>query len=126
MLYVLLAVGGVAGTLCRYALGKWIPGWAGTAFPWGTLTINLAGSFVLGFLMRATEGAATSPEVRGMLTVGFCGAFTTFSTFTYEAVALLQAGEPGRAAAYAFGSVAAGLVAMQGGMSAAGIFQRGV
>jgi CrcB protein len=120
LLLVYLAAGGIAGTLARYGLGRWIPTWAGTDFPWHTLAINLAGSFVLGFAMRASETLPVSPEVRGMVTVGFCGAFTTFSTFTLETVTLLQEGQWGRGAAYALGSVAAGLVAVLAGMAAAG------
>lgn len=121
MLYLYLAAGGAAGTLARYGLGKWIPTWAGTEFPWGTLTINLLGSLVLGFAMRAFETAPVSPEVRGLVAVGFCGGFTTFSTFGYETVALLQGGEYGQAMAYALGSVAAGLVAVMAGMTLAGL-----
>ncbi|HSU16665.1 fluoride efflux transporter CrcB [Longimicrobium sp.] len=120
LLLLYLAAGGVAGTLARYGLGKWIPTWAGTDFPWHTLIINLAGSFVLGFAVRASETMPVSPEVRGMVTIGFCGAFTTFSTFSLETVALLQDGQWGRGMAYALGSVAAGLVAILAGMAAAG------
>ncbi|HEX8241875.1 MAG TPA: fluoride efflux transporter CrcB [Longimicrobium sp.] len=115
-----LAAGGVAGTLARYGLGRWIPTWAGADFPWHTLAINLAGSFILGFSVRAAETLPLSPEVRGMVTIGFCGAFTTFSTFSLETVALLQAGHWARGAAYALGSVAAGLLAVLAGMAAAG------
>lgn len=120
MLYLYLAAGGVIGTLARYGLGKWIPTWAGTDFPWHTLAINLTGSFILGFTMRASDTLAISPEVRGFVAVGFCGAFTTFSTFTLETVTLMQHGEWGRAGAYALGSVAMGLLAVFIGMSAAG------
>lgn len=110
----------MAGTLARYGLGKWIPTWAGTDFPWATLAINLAGSFVLGFAMRAAETMPISPEVRGMVTIGFCGAFTTFSTFSLETVTLLQAGEWGRGAVYALGSMALGVLAVLAGLAAAG------
>ena len=121
MIYLYLAAGGVAGTLARYGLGKWIPTFAGTSFPWHTLAINLTGSFVLGFAMRAAEAWPVSPEARGMVTVGFCGAFTTFSTFTFEAVTLMQEGEWARAGLYAVGSVLAGLAAVLAGMALAGV-----
>jgi CrcB protein len=120
VLYLYLAAGGIIGTLARYGLGKWIPTWAGTDFPWHTLIINLTGSFVLGFAMRASETLPVSPEVRGFVTVGFCGAFTTFSTFSFEAVTLMQEGQWARAAAYALGSVALGLLAVFAGLSLAG------
>ena len=120
MLYLYLAVGGVIGTLARYGLGKWIPTWAGTDFPWHTFAINLAGSLVLGFAVRAFESLATSPEVRGFVAIGFCGAFTTFSTFSLETVTLMQRGEWTRATLYALGSVALGLLAVYAGMAMAG------
>jgi CrcB protein len=120
VLYLYLAAGGVAGTLARYGLGKWIPGWAGTGFPWATLAINLAGSLVLGFAVRAFETLPVAPEVRGMVAVGFCGAFTTFSTFGLETVTLMQEGQWARASLYAAGSVALGLLAVFAGMALAG------
>jgi CrcB protein len=120
LLYLYLAAGGVIGTLARYGLGKWILGWAGAGFPWHTFAINLAGSLVLGFAARAFESLAASPEVRGFVAIGLCGAFTTFSTYSLETVELLQRGAWGRAAAYALGSVAVGLLAVWVGMSLAG------
>ena len=126
MLYVYLAAGGVLGTLARYGLGKWIPAQLGTDFPWHTFAINLAGSLVLGFVMRASDTIDLSPETRGFLTVGFCGAFTTFSTFSWETVVMIQQGQWGRAAAYALGSVAAGIACVFLGMWMAGaVFRRG-
>lgn len=124
MLYLYLAAGGVVGTLARYRIGLWVPGWAGAGFPWGTLLINLIGSFILGFATRSAAVLPVSPEVRGMVTIGFCGAFTTFSTFTFETVGLLQQGAWGRGAAYAFGSLALGLVAMVMGLVVASILLR--
>lgn len=116
MFLLYLALGGVLGTLARYLLGGWIHAWAGSAFPWGTLGVNLLGSLLLGFAIRATEIIPLSPEMRGLITIGFCGAFTTFSTFSYETVVLMQEGEWGRAGLYAFGSLGLGLAAMAGGL----------
>ncbi|HET7233328.1 MAG TPA: fluoride efflux transporter CrcB [Longimicrobium sp.] len=120
MLYLFLAAGGVLGTLARHGLGKWIAGQLGTGFPWHTFAINLIGSLILGFAVRAFAAVPMSPETRGFVTVGFCGAFTTFSTFSWETAVLIQDGQWGRAAAYALGSVAAGLVCVFAGMWLAG------
>ncbi|HEU4561132.1 MAG TPA: fluoride efflux transporter CrcB [Longimicrobium sp.] len=116
MIYLYLAAGGVLGTLARYGIGKWAVGQAAHAFPWHTFAINLAGSLVLGFAMRASVSVALSPETRGFVTVGFCGAFTTFSTFSWETVVMIEQGQWGRAAAYALGSVAAGIACVLLGM----------
>lgn len=124
MIYLYLAAGGVLGTLARYGIGKWAGAEAGHHFPWHTFAINLIGSLVLGFAMRASETVALSPETRGFVTVGFCGAFTTFSTFSWETVVMIQHGQWGRAAAYALGSVAAGIACVMVGMWMAGAILR--
>jgi CrcB protein len=124
MLLLALAVGGVLGTLARFALGGWVQAQAGSPFPWGTLAVNALGSVVLGFVMRWSETAAVSPELRGLLTVGFCGAFTTFSTLAYETATMIQQGEWARAALYTFGSLAVGLAAVFAGISAAALTVR--
>ncbi len=119
MILLYLAAGGIAGTWARYGLGRWVQASAGEGFPWGTFAVNLLGSFLLGLLLRSTESAPVSPETRAMLTVGFCGAFTTFSTFTHETVVLLQEGAWARAAAYALGSLLLGLAALAAGLGTA-------
>jgi fluoride exporter len=121
MILLYLAAGGIAGTWARYGLGRWVQASAGDEFPWGTFAVNLLGSFLLGLLLRSTETAPVSPETRAMLTVGFCGAFTTFSTFTHETVVLLQEGAWARAAAYALGSLLLGLAALAAGLATAGL-----
>src|SRR5256885_14584888 len=102
MMVFYITLGGIVGTLSRYFVQAWLqtrPG-VGT-FPLGTLAINIAGSLVLGFVIRfATGSIVISPETRGALTIGFCGAFTTMSTFSYETIALLTDGEYLRAALY--------------------------
>lgn len=98
-----IGLGGLLGTLARFGLQGWLQsaGGDGGSFPLGTLGVNVLGSLALGFLMRYTTGSAlVSPEVRAGLTIGFCGAFTTMSTFGYESLQLLADGEFGRAAAY--------------------------
>jgi CrcB protein len=106
-----IAVGGALGALARYGVGGWVHGWAGSGFPWGTLTVNVAGAFLLGFAARLLQGLAAEPSVRGLVTIGFLGAFTTFSTFSYETAALLRDGEWALGALYATGSVLVALVA---------------
>src|SRR5690606_2741930 len=96
--------------------GGWVQSWAGTGFPWGTMVVNVLGSFLLGLAVKWADLSALSPELRSLLTVGFCGAFTTFSTLSYEFAALAQAGVWGRALLYAFGSLALGIVALALGM----------
>jgi CrcB protein len=120
LLIVYLVSGGALGTLARYGLGNWIHGWAGIGFPWGTLTVNVAGSFALGFLVRAADTLAFSPDTRAFLTVGFCGAFTTFSTLSYESVVLMQAGDWGRALGYLGASITLGIAALVLGLNLAG------
>lgn len=110
ILYIVL--GGVAGTLARYGLQGWIQPPAGT-FPAGTLVVNLAGSLMLGFVLRyATGSVVVSPELRGGLTIGFCGAFTTMSTFSYETIALLSDGDYWRAGLYMGGMILGCLAAV--------------
>lgn len=115
-----IALGGVAGTLARYLLQGVIQTRAG-AFPLGTLAINVAGSFLLGFIVRLATGATiVSPELRGGLTIGFCGAFTTMSTFSYESIKLLADGDYWYAAVYMGGTILGCLVAVIAGTSLAG------
>lgn len=121
MLYLYLAVGGVLGTLSRYGLSGWVHTWAGASFPWGTFAVNVAGSFLLGAAVRGADLLSLTPEVRGLVMVGFCGAFTTFSTFSFETVSLMQEGAWGRAALYSLGSVVLGLAAVAAGLSAANV-----
>ncbi len=111
ILYIALA--GVAGTLSRYGLEGWIQSRTATGFPLGTLTVNLAGSLLLGFIIRVATGTALiAPDIRAALTIGFCGAFTTMSTFSYESVALLSDGDYLRAALYMSATIVGCVVAV--------------
>jgi fluoride exporter len=106
-----IALGGIVGTLSRYGLEGWIQSRTASGFPFGTLTVNLAGSLVLGFVVRIATGTTLiSPDLRSALTIGFCGAFTTMSTFSYESVTLLNDAEYVRAALY-MGATILGCVA---------------
>ena len=123
-MWIFVAVGGATGALARY----WLSGWVASAFsgffPLGTLVVNVLGSFLLGFGMQAMEAVPVSAEVRTMLTIGFLGAFTTFSTFSYETVALLRDGDWTRASLYTGLSFVLGLTAVLIGMGAASVLLR--
>lgn len=116
-----IALGGVLGTVARYALQGWVQTRAGaTTFPVGTLAINLLGSLALGFIVRyATGSTVISPEVRGALTIGFCGAFTTMSTFSYETMTLLRDSQYLYAGLYMGGSMLGCLAAVIAGTALA-------
>lgn len=109
MIYLLVAVGGALGALGRYTAAGWVHAWAGDAYPWGTLVVNIVGAALLGFFYRTAEALLISPGTRAFVALGFLGAFTTFSTFSYETAALLQDGEWTAAALYSLGSVLLGL-----------------
>lgn len=115
-----VALGSAVGGVARYLLGGWIQQRTGSTFPIQTLFINVSGSFLLGFLQRyGLETATVSPEVRTMLTIGFCGGYTTFSTFSYETVRLMEDGDWPRAALYTGLSVALTVGAAVAGIGAA-------
>lgn len=118
MPWAFVAVGGAAGALLRYAVGLALGPARPGAFPWPTFAVNVAGSLVLG-LVLALVPADDPRHLRPLLAVGFCGGLTTFSTFGYETVALLQARAYGTAVAYAGGSFALALAAVVIGMSVA-------
>jgi CrcB protein len=115
-----VALGSAVGGVTRYWLTQYIQRASGVTFPLGTLLINVTGSFLLGLLLRfALDTPAVSPELRLALTTGFCGGYTTFSTFSYETVALVDAGDWRRAALYVALSVVASLVAAFAGVALA-------
>ena len=88
-----IGLGAVLGANARYLVSLWLTAKLGPAFPYGTLTVNAAGSLLLGFLVAAgSQYLALSPQLRLLLFVGFLGSFTTFSTFAVESVALWQNG----------------------------------
>jgi CrcB protein len=116
MLLLFIGLGGAVGALARHGLITWVDSWAGTTFPWGTLTVNVTGSFLIGLLMGYVEVTPMSPALRTLLAVGLLGSFTTFSTYALETVALVRDGFAMRAALYSFGSLALGAVAVCAGL----------
>jgi CrcB protein len=111
-LFWAIAVGAAAGGVSRFYLGSAIQQRLGGSLPWGTLAINISGSLLLGFLIRyAMATPAISMEVRAMLTIGFCGGYTTFSSYSYEILVMIEEGQFARATAYSLGSVILSLFA---------------
>jgi fluoride exporter len=114
-----IAIAGALGALARYGLGAAIsdrfPG-----FPWGTLAINVTGSFILGLLfVILTERTTTSAAVRSAITIGFVGAYTTFSTFSLETVRLLEDGSIVAGTLNVAGNLVLGIAAAWGGIALA-------
>jgi CrcB protein len=108
---LLLIVFGSAGTLARYAQQGLVQYRTETSFPTGTLTVNLLGCFLLGGIGQfALERLIIPPDWRIAITIGFFGAFTTFSSFGWETVQMLQDGEWSRAIVYVSVSVVGGLL----------------
>jgi fluoride exporter len=116
---VAIGIAGSLGALARYGLDGLVSRRFQSPFPWGTFVVNMSGAFVLGFLMTLmTEQLTTAPWLRSALTIGLLGAYTTFSTLSYETYRLLEDGAFGLAAANLLGSAAAGLVAVYLGVVA--------
>jgi CrcB protein len=109
--YVIIGVGGFLGANARYLVASWAAQRFGTTFPYGTFIINVTGSFLLGmFLALLQDRVAIHPHYRLFFAVGFLGAYTTFSTFSYESLRLLQEGNMLLALINLFGSLAVGLL----------------
>lgn len=110
MTLLLVLVGGAVGAPTRYLTDLVVQRWHGTKFPWGTWTVNVVGSLILGVVT-----AAGPPWVVTLAGTGFCGALTTFSTFGYETVRLLEDGARGEALANAVVSLVVGMLACAAG-----------
>lgn len=115
--YFWIAVGAVFGAGARYWLGGWVSQRLGPAFPFGTLSVNLVGSFLLGLFLTLTTGRfVVDPRWRTLIAVGFFGSFTTFSSYTFESMALVTGGQWGMGLLNLFGSAALGALAALGGI----------
>ncbi|GIX49696.1 MAG: putative fluoride ion transporter CrcB [Candidatus Tectimicrobiota bacterium] len=107
--YLWIGLGGCLGAIARYLLVGWAAQRWGTTFPYGTLLVNVSGSFLLCFLAEVlSTRLALYPTLRLALTVGFLGAYTTFSTFSYEWLQLAQDGNGWQSLGYLLGSVLGG------------------
>lgn len=114
-----VAAGGMLGAPSRYVLDQWVSGRTNGFFPWGTFLINATGAFLLGLIsgLALYDGLGHLPAT--VLGTGFCGAYTTFSTFSYETIRLLEEGAVGAAVRNLAGSLVLGLAAAAAGLALA-------
>ncbi len=113
---LLVALGGAIGSAARYLVGAVIANRFGPDFPWGTFIVNVSGSFLIGVILSLVGGGQLPAGARLFLAVGVMGGYTTFSTYNYETLQLIQGGEFGAATFNTLGQVVAGLVAVYLGM----------
>lgn len=122
-----ISLGAVAGANLRYAIGNWAAGALSASLPWGTLIVNTTGSFILGFfLIWTSERVLVDPHWRMLLAVGFCGAYTTFSSYSFETLRLFEAGHYSAALGNFFANNLLALGAVLGGAMLARGVQHGV
>ena len=117
--YLWIALGSALGGMARYACSTFVAQTVGGVFPWGTMAVNVVGSFVIGVFATAPSGL--SPDARLFITVGVCGGYTTFSSFSLQTLDLLREGHAAAALGNIAGSVALCLVAVAAGVAAAGL-----
>ena len=111
--YLIIGCGGFLGAISRYAVASWAVDRFGARFPYGTLIVNVSGSLAIGIILAAVAGRfAPSPELRLLFVVGFLGAYTTFSTFSFETLTLLRNGSYLLATEYVLGNLVLGLGAV--------------
>jgi CrcB protein len=110
--FLFVALGGAIGAVLRYVVSLLAIQWAGAGFPWGTLAVNLMGSFVIGFLWQWFDRLPVEPNVRTFVIIGVLGAFTTFSCYTLDSLRLWQAGKVWLGLVNVVGSNALGLTAV--------------
>ncbi|MFJ7280571.1 fluoride efflux transporter CrcB [Kitasatospora sp. NPDC098663] len=117
MAVLMVFLGGILGAPLRYLMDKTVQARHDSVFPWGTFLINVSGAFILGALTGATHAHGLPSNAMLLLGTGICGALTTFSTFTFETVRLLEDGSLAEAGLNAIGSLATGLTAAFAGYS---------
>lgn len=118
MIILYVALGGAFGSVVRYVLGGAVQRASHASFPFGTLAVNVLGCFVVGVLVKLFMNVEPPASLRALLIVGFCGGFTTFSTFSSEAIGLAEAGDYLRASGYVVISLLLCLAATGAGMAA--------
>jgi len=117
--YVMVGVGGCLGSILRFWLGSYIGSRLGTRFPYGTLLINVTGSFLIGLVFAVfTARTEWSPNWRYLIPIGFIGGYTTFSSFEFETFRTIQEGQLGLGLLYVGVSVVVGFIAVWGGVTA--------
>lgn len=115
---LLVGLGGGIGSMLRYLCQKWFSENYPQPFPWGTFLVNLLGCFLIGVIYAASEkSTALTPQTRLFLVAGFCGGFTTFSTFAFENMNLLRGGDVSYFLIYTIGSVMLGIAGVFGGVA---------
>lgn len=115
---VMVALGGSAGSVLRYLCQRWVYQFYPHPFPWGTLSVNIAGCFLIGVFYSISEKSSLlTPEWRLLLTTGFCGGFTTFSAFAFENLTLLRSGDVTYFILYILVSVVLGIASVLGGIT---------
>jgi CrcB protein len=114
----LVAIGGAIGSVARYLVGVWSVRLAGPNFPWGTFTVNVVGAFLIGLLMEIiARRFDASAEMRVFVVTGIIGGFTTWSSFTLDAVVLFERGDIGLSALYLMGSLVVSFAAIFAGLA---------
>ena len=117
---LLVALGGAIGSLLRYLLSS-----INTSFPWGTFAVNILGSLLIGLLVGLVSKGVLSPEMKLLMVTGFCGGFTTFSTFANESFGMMKVGDVLQMALYVGVSVVIGILAVWGGMALSNLSIKG-
>jgi CrcB protein len=124
MRLALIAIGGAIGSLSRYALDGLVYRFAPATFPYGTFAVNLTGCLVFGLIIgQAEQRFAVGSPARSFCLIGVLGAFTTFSTYTFETFGLLRDGQFTRAMVNAFGQLVGGLIALWAGYAASAVLR---
>lgn len=114
---LLVAIGGAIGASLRHLVGLWALRWFGSGFPWGTLAVNVIGSFAMGLMIELlARRLGASAELRLLVATGLLGGFTTFSAFSLDTIVLWERGEIGLAFTYVTASVVVAIAALFAGL----------